>query len=773
VRPRGSIISQLLVVFAVFAVLIGIAAIFGYAGVTRQNSTARLLTGHDYLLQHRAGLMQVEFDIAQASVNGYALSGHKSFLLPLRSQETAYANNVAGLRALAAKHLQGFVTEQQEDGAHLFAITNKITHLPQRSAAAQALASGIPSIAGKFYLANYEFQEAVGSDFGQLTDQSTHALTVGLAWSAAAIGIAVLLVLAASLSTLRTITRPLQALTATVRRLTAGDLAARATVTGSAEVREVAQSVNAQADEADRLRAQEAEYNRLRAMAREVGLRIREHLVADDVLREAQTAVEQNLDADVAYLRLVEDGRLGGRIGPESDQTLPAGNAVRRVPPSTLGWLRDLFRAQSSLVIRDTRGPEVEKLAAVYSSELRDIVRQQNAHSLLITPFGVGSDLLGTIVAQRPTAGRAWTPAEVDATESIAADLGRGLNHARQYEAENRLVVDLKALDAAKSDFFAMVSHELGAPLTTIEGYLEILSDADAPPVTEQRTMLATIDRSVGRLRNLIEDVFTLAKLESGASEVAKHPVNVADVVTGAVEAIRPMAAAGKLTLTCSEPAADLVVSGDSGQLERMLINLLSNAVKYTPEGGEVEVTAAADNGSAVIRVRDTGIGIPEQDQKKLFTRFYRASNAIDRRIPGTGLGLAIIRTIVTSHGGELSLESREDEGTTITVKLPLRVPAASLPPTRSPQRLGPVAGGRLGRGDHGHRVGQQRTGLGGRGGQPGDTRCPGTPQAPSAPRGLVGRGHGFKDPSPDRCLRLKLAEVFVLQLPTRSASTV
>lgn len=676
-RPRGSIISQLLVVFAGFAVLIGIAAIFGFAGVTRQNSTANLLTGQDYLLQHNAGLMQVEFDIAQSSVNGYALSGQKSFLLPLRSQETAYASNVATLRALTGKSLQGFVTEQQQDGVHLFAIAGKVTRLPPRSAAAQALASGITSIAGKFYLANYKFQEAVGSDFGRLTDQSTHALTVGLGWAAAAIGIAVLLVLAASLSTLRTVTRPLRSLTATVRRLTAGDLATRAAVTGSAEVREVAQSVNAQADEADRLRAQEAENNRLRAMAREVGLRIREHLVADDVLREAHTAVEQNLGADVAYVRLVEDGRLGSCIGAGSGQTLASDDAARRIPLSSQSWLRDLLRAQSSLVIQDTKGPEVEKLR---SAELRDVVRGGDAHSLMITPFGVGSELLGIIVALRRTAGLAWTPAEVDAMESIAADLGRGLNYARQYEAENRLVVDLRALDAAKSDFFATVSHELGSPLTTIEGYLEILGDDDAPPPAEQRTMLATIDRSVGRLRNLIEDVFMLAKLESGVSEVAKNPVNVADVVTSAVEAIRPLAAAGKLTLTCSESAADLTVSGDSGQLERMLINLLSNAVKYTPEGGEVEVTAAADHDLAVIRVRDTGIGIPEHDQKKLFTRFYRASNAIDRRIPGTGLGLAIIRTIVTSHGGELSLESREDQGTTITVQLPLRVPGTVVP---------------------------------------------------------------------------------------------
>jgi signal transduction histidine kinase len=106
-----------------------------------------------------------------------------------------------------------------------------------------------------------------------------------------------------------------------------------------------------------------------------------------------------------------------------------------------------------------------------------------------------------------------------------------------------------------------------------------------------------------------------------------------------------------------------------------MLINLLSNAVKFTPERGEVEVTVAGDADSAVIRIRDTGIGIPEYDQKELFTRFYRASNAVARRIPGTGLGLTIVRTIVTSHGGELTVESREDEGTTVTVRLPRHAP--------------------------------------------------------------------------------------------------
>ena len=184
--------------------------------------------------------------------------------------------------------------------------------------------------------------------------------------------------------------------------------------------------------------------------------------------------------------------------------------------------------------------------------------------------------------------------------ESIAADLGRGLNHARLYEAENRLVGDLKALDAAKSDFFATVSHELRSPLTTIEGYLEMLADDDADPVTpRQRTMLATIGRSAARLHNLVDDVFTLAKLESSAFRRGDAPAARGGRGRPARwMPMRPSAAAAKLRLTCPPPAADLIVSGNPGQLERVLINLLSNAVKFTPEPGEVEVAAAGDDGA-------------------------------------------------------------------------------------------------------------------------------------------------------------------------------
>ena len=121
------------------------------------------------------------------------------------------------------------------------------------------------------------------------------------------------------------------------------------------------------------------------------------------------------------------------------------------------------------------------------------------------------------------------------------------------------------------------------------------------------------------------------------------------------------------------------MVSGDSGQLDRLVMNLLSNAVKFTPAGGSVSVGTGCDGGLAVLRVSDTGIGIPEHDRKELFTRFFRASNAVEESIPGTGLGLAIARTIVANHHGDLDVTSLEGKGTTVTVRIPLLADRAGL----------------------------------------------------------------------------------------------
>jgi signal transduction histidine kinase len=667
-RQRGSLVSQLLVAFCVFAVLMGVAAAAVYVAVARQNTADDQVSGQYTVLQQANSALEFEFGTAEFSVLYYRLTGQRAYLLDFAPAKAGFERQLAVLQRHAIPSVRGLIARQDGTSAAWFALAPQLVAAKPGTTADAALLARSLRFADGFAIATTTMQTRLYDGAGDLTTSSKQALGTGLAWSAAALAVAVLLVLAASLSTVYSITRPLRGVTATVRKLTVRDYSARAPVTGSAEVREVAESVNAQADESDRLRAQEAESTRLRALAREHGLRIRDPLVAADVLSAGRAAVEQILDTDVVYLRLIENEELGTVIGRTPRWLLPADVIRGEMPPAALHDLRELFRAQTSQVTQDVQGPEGDRIPP----HIRDTLRQAGVAAQLLTPFGVGNDLLGIIVAQRLKAGRRWTPAEVDAMESVAAELGRGINRARISEAENRLVEDLKALDRAKSSFFATVSHELRAPLTTIEGYVEMFNDGDGGEVTpQQRQMLETIDRSTVRLRNLVEDLFTLAKLESGAFTTVMRPVDLTEIIAGAAEAVRPSVLGGELTLTLSN-ASELMVDGDASQLDRVMINLLSNAVKFTPRGGRIEVASCADGEAAVIRVADTGIGVPGSDQNELFSRFFRASNATGRSIPGTGLGLAIVRMIVVNHGGDIDLESREGAGTTVTVRLPL-----------------------------------------------------------------------------------------------------
>lgn len=480
--------------------------------------------------------------------------------------------------------------------------------------------------------------------------------------------------------------RALRGLAGTVREVAAGSQAVISTTGMPGPVRDAAQAVAALMAESQRLRAAEAESSRLRSMARETGFRIREHLRVEDLLEEARFAIEQNAGADAAHLHVITDSGISLPVGHEHDSLLPA-NFADLLPPSFLGDAEELLRAQSSLVVQDVNGPDGYRLM---TPALRETLGAAGVVSHLFTPFGVDA-MLGFIMAERLRPGHPWTPAEVDAIQSIAADLGRGLHHARLYEAENRLVEDLRRLDASRLEFFATVAHELRAPLTAIDGYAEMIAEGETGPITsEQGKMLTAITRRSVQLRGLIDDLLTLSRLETGATLASLQPVDLAQVISDAVDASAPSAAAGGLTLTVTPPPPGTIIRGDSAQLDRVMLNLLSNAVKYTPRGGQVQLRASVTASTATITVADTGIGIPEGDQAKLFTRFFRASNAISQRIPGTGLGLAIVASIVASHNGSIECSSAEGAGTMVTVQFPRHVSTdagdvAPRPPTALP----------------------------------------------------------------------------------------
>jgi signal transduction histidine kinase len=227
-----------------------------------------------------------------------------------------------------------------------------------------------------------------------------------------------------------------------------------------------------------------------------------------------------------------------------------------------------------------------------------------------------------------------------------------------------------KELERMRDAFVATVSHELRTPLTSISGFLEMLEDEQHHLGENGRLYLEVIRRAAERLHNLVEDLLLVAQIEAKRVDLQHEPVELAALAAESIEGVRPWAAERKVSLQLDADGAPQTL-GDKRRLGQVLDNLLSNAIKFSHEGGAVTVEVRGDGDLARIVVEDTGIGIPADEQGHVFSRFYRASSANELALPGTGLGLAITRALVDQHGGTIELESREGEGTRVTVTLP------------------------------------------------------------------------------------------------------
>ena len=235
-----------------------------------------------------------------------------------------------------------------------------------------------------------------------------------------------------------------------------------------------------------------------------------------------------------------------------------------------------------------------------------------------------------------------------------------------------RQVRELEELDRIRTEFVATVSHELRTPLTSIIGEVELFSDGDLGTLSDaQARGVGVIGRNSDRLLTLINDLLTLNHIETSSLDLHREPTPVAYLVDDVRGQVVPVAEAKSvaLTLDCGRSAGTIFV--DREQLDRALLNLLTNAVKFTPAGGKVALHTRREGEDLVFTVSDTGVGIPEDEQDRLFTRFFRSSVATRMAIQGTGLGLVIVKRIVEEHGGTISIESTPDAGTTVTVTIP------------------------------------------------------------------------------------------------------
>ncbi|HIS92496.1 MAG TPA: PAS-domain containing protein [Candidatus Alectryocaccomicrobium excrementavium] len=220
------------------------------------------------------------------------------------------------------------------------------------------------------------------------------------------------------------------------------------------------------------------------------------------------------------------------------------------------------------------------------------------------------------------------------------------------------------AAERMRREFSANVSHELKTPLTAVAGYAELLASGLAKPEDARGFGQKILDES-GRLLALIDDIMRLSRLDEGAPGAHMQPENLGEIAQGVAERLRPLAQKHGVSLAVDSDAS--IVTGVRALLEEMVHNLVDNAIKYNVENGSVRV--AVKDGA--LTVEDTGIGVAQQDQQKIFERFYRVDKSRSREAGGTGLGLSIVKHIAQLHGAQVSLESEPGKGTKITVRFP------------------------------------------------------------------------------------------------------
>lgn len=229
-------------------------------------------------------------------------------------------------------------------------------------------------------------------------------------------------------------------------------------------------------------------------------------------------------------------------------------------------------------------------------------------------------------------------------------------------------VTEREQREKLRREFSANVSHELKTPLTSISGFAELMSQG-LVPTDKVREFSLDIQKECTRLTNLVEDIIDLSRLEEGGGDMTWEDIDLYTLCDDVLQSLEPVAK--RQTVTLRLAGESLRVRGVYQVLREMIYNLCDNAIKYNRSGGSVTVTVARSAGRASVTVADTGIGIPYEDQSRVFERFYRVDKSHSRAIGGTGLGLSIVKHAAALHGAEIKLQSQPEDGTVITVLFP------------------------------------------------------------------------------------------------------
>jgi signal transduction histidine kinase len=480
----------------------------------------------------------------------------------------------------------------------------------------------------------------------------------------------------------RRVVRPLAILQQGAARIGQGDLEHRLEIRTGDEFQALAEEFNRMTS---RLQASYANLeHKVEERTRELARSVQELRA----LGEVSQAVNSSLDLPTVLSTIVSyaiqlSGADGGAIY-EYDETTQAFHLraaekfdddlmhALRTNPLRLGQgaLGRAATAREPVQIHDVRQEDS------YQGRLRDVMARSAFRALLAIPFLREDRLIGGLVVLRKIPGA--FPADVVALlETFATQSALAIQNARLFREIEEKGQQLAIASQHKSQFLANMSHELRTPLNAVLGYTELIRDGIYGEVPDKvREILERVQLSGHHLLSLINDVLDISKMEAGQLRLSLDDYAIGDVVQTVFDAVEGLAAEKNLTLAVEVPSDLPSGRGDGRRLAQVLLNLVGNAIKFTEAGGiRVRVMAAED--AFLVSVTDTGPGISEEDQQKIFEEFHQVDNSSTKQKGGTGLGLSIARRIIEMHGGRIWVESSPGKGSTFWFTLPMRVEQA------------------------------------------------------------------------------------------------
>lgn len=451
------------------------------------------------------------------------------------------------------------------------------------------------------------------------------------------------------------------------------------------EVVQVCAARAAQALKAEALRQGHEREEQRQAAVLDVVHASLQHLDMEDMLSDAVTALRRGIRCQGVFIwALATSEQVSERRYAASYPTW----AVSLADPDHVEVASRAARIcwdRQEVSVLNVEHPDAEPLTtAAERDSMFALMRSIEAHSMMMAPMGGAGECQGFITVTRTTSDEPFDQHDEAAVLTIGRELGAAVVHAQALDQQRALVAELQELDAYKNRFVATVAHQLKNPLTSIVGHTEMLSEESVAAVVPgpvgmggemSHRSLATIRRGAERIRETVDGLLTLSKVQDAEREIVAGEVRLAQLVEECCDLLA--IAAGERGITLDRAGVDTAARawGDRAELEKVVDNLVGNAVKYSPDGSRVTLSlrSVRSGGSdeVVLECRDDGFGIAPEELRRLFEPFIRSADPRALHVSGTGLGMTIVKAVVDRHHGRIEVESTLDAGSVFRVYLP------------------------------------------------------------------------------------------------------